>query len=529
MAGRMWRLWGSLARRPALAVCFVAVFSFFSNFAVSRIIGMPQPRVHDEFSYLLAGDTFAHGRLTNPTHPLWRHFETLHVLHQPTYMSKYPPGQGLMLAAGQAFLGHPAFGVWLEVAIMAAAVAWMLYAWVPPRWAVLGGFLAAFHFGFTNYWSHSYWGGALPAFGGALVWGALRRLLGGRAVVRSSLLFGAGLSVLACTRPYEGLVSSLPAGLLLLISFFRNSNRSPALLLPAFLMAGLAAGGLAFYNRAVTGNPWTMPLTVYEDQYSTAPIFIWQKPRPSPVFRSKIMEEYDRQYSRRWFDRRRSVPESPENFFTTIGVFWSKAAFFYFTPLLWIPFLAAFFRLGRDRWLLFIFACVFLPLILAIAVTGTFSQYHYYAPVAGLFMLFVCEGLRYLRAIRIPGPYRKYRNAVILAFAAGVLLLNAKSVFEPVSFPRPVPRTPVEEELMKTPGPHLVLVRYAPDHWVHQEWVYNGADIDASPVVWAREQGGGADGELLEYYPDRHVWILEADLNPFRLEHVRSPRTKAPG
>src|SRR5205823_3292371 len=127
------------------------------------------------FSYLLAADTFAHGRLTNPTHPLWRDFETFHVIFRPTYASKFPPGQGLALAVGH-LLGWPAIGAFGMIAISCAAIVWAARAFLPARWAVLAGILAAFH-PLLNYWGQSYWGGGVALLGGALLLGGSARLM----------------------------------------------------------------------------------------------------------------------------------------------------------------------------------------------------------------------------------------------------------------------------------------------------------------------------------------------------------------
>jgi len=127
-----------VARRRWLSIGLVFCISFAATSALSIRRGYPLPYVHDEFSYLLAGDTFAHGRLTNPTPADWEHFESMHILVRPSYQSKYPPGQGLFLALGQVVFGHPIWGVWISTALACAAGCWMLYAFASSPWALLG-------------------------------------------------------------------------------------------------------------------------------------------------------------------------------------------------------------------------------------------------------------------------------------------------------------------------------------------------------------------------------------------------------
>src|SRR5262245_3375652 len=60
-----------LAARPFLSASFLFLGVTLVRVATLPLLPIPTPGAHDEYSYLLLGDTLAHGRLTNPVPALW--------------------------------------------------------------------------------------------------------------------------------------------------------------------------------------------------------------------------------------------------------------------------------------------------------------------------------------------------------------------------------------------------------------------------------------------------------------------------
>src|SRR5690242_9267667 len=59
------RAFAALAHRKRLSVICVALVTLGVRAALIPILGIPEPHYNDEFMFVLAGDTFAHGRITN--------------------------------------------------------------------------------------------------------------------------------------------------------------------------------------------------------------------------------------------------------------------------------------------------------------------------------------------------------------------------------------------------------------------------------------------------------------------------------
>lgn len=518
-----------LAHRKTAAVGVVGSSALLLRLAILPLCPAPLPFLPDDFSFLLAGNTFASGRWTNRTPAMWVHFESIHITMKPTYMSMYFPAQGLALAAGKIFTGNPWFGVLCMSTLMCAGICWMLQAWLPPTWALLGGVIAILRLGLFSYWTNSYTGGgSIAALGGALVLGALPRLMK-NIRLRDGLWMAIGIILLATTRPYEGLLLCLPVSVMLAHWIFYGSNRPAAtvLLRRAALPVALivAAGmGLARYDSRAFGSPLTLPYTVDRATYAMAPYFVWQSVRREPVYRHAVMRQF--YYKDELADFQKIA--SPSGFLPQT-IIKGLRGFFFFTGVLLLPPLIMVRRVLLDRRTRFLLLCV---LLLAVGIiVQIFMIPHYLAPFTAAFYAIGLQAMRHLRVWQ-PGTQPVGRCLVRLLVAICLVLTGVRLYAAPLhlSFAKWPPsrwlsewygpgpfgkvRDRVKTDLERRAGRHLIIVRYSRDHNPMDEWVYNEPDIDHSKVIWAREMDAAENCELINYYKDRKVWLVQPDLQP---------------
>ena len=537
----------SLKRHPGAAVALCALLGTVLPAAFGLIKGIPEPQVHDEFSYLLAADTFAHGRLTNPTPDLPEFFEAEHVLLVPTYMSKFPPGQGVALAMGQVLLGHPIWGVWLSFGCFAASLCWMLQAWTSKGWAFAITALAIVSLGLNTYWTQSYWGGTIAACGGALLFGGMRRTLC-HARLGASLLMALGVVVLAASRPFEGALACVPVAAV--ISWWliaRPGERLPAKIkrwaLP--FLAIVLVGGLAIakYNHAVTGQWLRMPYTVHQRQYFYQYVFIFSGIRPP--------ERQANDRVARFYERHQFIPSRgfavvwkalgnfgkrlPAVFLGALGDIDAKDRGI--GGLLWMG--AILVVTLRNRWTWFCLLTIAFVVLGGSLAWGWFP--HYSAPVLPLVMAIFADALHRIgMAFRANRKLGSLTPAIVVSLAGfyGLVVLGGTAVLarqrnktEEVSseIGRVASRGDLIRRLNQQDGSHLVFVHYAEDYTINDEWVYNAADIQAAKIVFAHDLGAKKNRQLVARYPGRSLWLVTVDAKEKRLQLYRAAERAGPG
>jgi hypothetical protein len=376
----------------------------------------------------------------------------------------------------------------------------------------VGGLLAVSQFGPLNEWMNIYWGGAVSAAAGCLVFGALPRLRHDPTPGNAAFL-GAGLGIHLLTRPFESIFLGIAVALFLLPDW-----RRAAKLVPNIALAALPAVLLTlFHAHAVTGSWTTIPYAQSRYQYGVPQTFTFQ---PVAVAHNPLTPQ-----QRLTYEGQAAVHgDEPE----TAGRFAARWAsrlrfyrFFLLAPLyLAFPF---FLMCLRQRRYLWVAGTIFLFTLGTTVYPYFFPQY--VAAAACLLLLAAIAGLARLSRISPEG-------ARVLLWIAGAHFLFFYSLhalgndrvflamrpfesWDYVNFDDPEERIAIDRRLAEIPGQKLVFVRYSPQHQF-REWLHNAARIDRAPVVMSLDLGPENE-KLREYYPDRSVWLLEPDAKPVRL------------
>ena len=259
---------------------------------------------------------------------------------------------------------------------------------------------------------------------------------------------------------------------------------------------GATAAAMGYYCSRFSRNPFLLPYSFYRGAFTMAPHFVWQSPRPEPVYYNRVLHDFYTGWEMASYSDARAN-RSPHGLFDKVKSYWR----FYFGPVLSILFLTIPWLWKRRRTrVLLLAAASFRPAwrsesgMPALCRSG-----HRASAAAG------CRGVETFASVApAGGNYPSFGRPYWLRLIPCDI--------------RPDPggeeRSRILKQLESTRQRHLAIVRYRLDHDTGDEWVYNSADIDNSRVVWAREMDPTSNRALLSYFTGRRVWLVEPDQEP---------------
>lgn len=278
---------------------------------------------------------------------------------------------------------------------------------------------------------------------------------------------------------------------------------------------------MGYYDARVFGSPLTLPYTVNRATYALAPYYVWQKPRPEPLYHHAEMRRFYEVDELQDYYRVHSWSGFPK-----MTLVKALRGILFFSGIALLPPLFMLPSALRDR------RVRVLVISLGVLAVGMAIEIylfpHYLAPFTAAFYGLGIQSLRHLwhwtPGDKPVGMAIARFTVLICVVMAGIRVFDRQlncpvpgypvstwicNWFGPDHF---VPeRARVEEELSQNPGGQLAIVRYSSTHDPIQEWVYNGADIEGQKVIWARAMDNADDEKLIRYYKDRKAWLIQPD------------------
>ena len=162
------------------------------------------------------------------------------------------------------------------------------------------------------------------------------------------------------------------------------------------------------------------------------------------------------------------------------------------------------------------FALILTAIIGAASLIEVWWYPHYAAPFLAALLILVAQSMRYLSQWKYHGRGvgRFLVNAmpvavfvVMIASEAEAIVTHGTTDQKQAANVQIAQKESIEKELLKKKsGQHVIFVRYAGLPSPHEEWVYNPANIETAPVIWALDLGPTENEKLRRYYAGRSFW-----------------------